>query len=71
MVLQICDHILVVHKILIIILRLGINGRYKKQQQQNTQIQTHIRFRRMLFITTKHNMWILGVILFVNVQNNT
>ena len=35
------------------------------------QDQTHERFRRMLFIRTKHNMRIVGVIPFIKLQNDT
>ena len=38
---------------------------------QNDKIQTHKRFKMMLFIRTKHNMWILGVIPFIKLQNDT
>ena len=34
-------------------------------------IQTHERFKRALFIRTKHYMQILGVIPFINLQNDT
>ena len=33
--------------------------------------QKHKRFKIMLFITTKHNMHILGVIPFIKLQNDT
>ena len=32
-------------------------------------IQTHKRFKIMLFIRTKHNMQIFGVISFIKLQN--
>ena len=35
------------------------------------KIQTHKRFKRMLFIRTKHNLQIFGVIHFIKLQNNT
>ena len=35
------------------------------------RIQTHKRLKRTLFIRTKHNMQILGVIPFFKLQNNT
>ena len=35
------------------------------------EIQTHKRFRKTLFIRTKHNMWIFRVIPFVKLQNDT
>ena len=35
------------------------------------QIQTHERFKGMLFIRTKHNMPIFGVTHFIKLQNDT
>ena len=34
-------------------------------------IQTYKRFKRMLFIRTKHNMPIFGVIPFIKLENDT
>ena len=34
-------------------------------------IQTHKRLKRTLFIRTKHNMQIFGVIPFIKLQNDT
>ena len=35
------------------------------------EIQTHKRFKRTLFIRTKHNMRIFGLIPFIELQNDT
>ena len=35
------------------------------------EIQTHKRFKRTLFIRTKHNMQIFRVIPFIKLQNDT
>ena len=34
-------------------------------------IQTHTGFKRTLFIRTKHNLYIFGVIPFIKLQNDT
>ena len=34
------------------------------------EIQTHRRFKRTLFIRTKHTMRIFGVILFIKLEND-
>ena len=34
-------------------------------------VQTHKRFKRTLFIRTKHNMYIFGVIPSTKLQNDT
>ena len=48
--------------------------KYKHLQQHNIpkhQIQTHKKLKRMLFIRTKHNMRILGVIPLTKLENDT
>ena len=35
------------------------------------EIQTHKRFKGTLFIMTKHNMQMFGVMTFVKLQNDT
>ena len=35
------------------------------------KFQTHKRFKRALFIGTKHNVRILGVISYIKLQNDT
>ena len=45
-----------------------------KQQKINYEahwIQTHKKFKRMLFIRTKHNMRIIQVIPFIKLQHDT
>ena len=49
----------------------GGGGVYQKVRTKETRIQTRKRFNRMLFIRTKHNMRIFGVIPFVKLQNDT
>ena len=46
-------------------------GQGVAQTLLRNKIQTHKRFKRMLFIRTKHNMRILGVIPFTKLQNVT
>ena len=38
---------------------------------QNNKIQTHERFKRTLYIRTKHNLQIFGIIPFIKQQNDT
>ena len=38
---------------------------------RRTWVQTHKRFKIMLFIRTKHNMRIFGITLFIKLQNDT
>ena len=40
-------------------------------RHSSCKIQTHKRFRRTLFIRTKHNLQIFRVIPFIKLQNNT
>ena len=42
-----------------------------EEPQLLSKIQTRKKFNRMLFIRTKHNMQIFGVIPFIKLQNNT
>ena len=35
------------------------------------KVQTHKMFKRTLFIRTKHNMQMFGVIAFIKLQNDT
>ena len=41
-----------------------------RQKQRETKIQTHKKFKGTLFIRTKHNKRIFGVIPFIKLQND-
>ena len=42
-----------------------------EQSKESYKIQSHRRFKRTLFIRTKHHMQIFGVMPFIKLQNNT
>ena len=60
----------------LVYLVLGFEPKQQKSETRMTasvlnKIQTHKRFRRTLFVRTKHNMPIFRVIPFIKPQNNT